>query len=151
MSAHVRPDVLDPPIGAVEASPVLQIFADSADIALAAALARGLQEEGLAVVGGVFDPARVFAVIVIWSPTSLASPAMIAAARAAEAARPIIPVCVGDARPPADFGNPAPLPLDGWSGDRADRAGGSCSTNSNSPRCRSGPAGASARLVLRLP
>ncbi|MBY0422366.1 MAG: hypothetical protein K2Q06_08690, partial [Parvularculaceae bacterium] len=98
---------------------VLQIFADSADAALAARVADALYAEGHAVRGGAFDPDDVDAVIVIWSEAAIASPAMLAAAAAASVARPLVPLSVGGVDPQA-ASFPEPMPLDGWSGDRAD-------------------------------
>lgn len=118
MAARAPSDILEAPSPAT--APVLQIFADSADAVLALAIARGFQAEGAEVIGGALDADRVSAVVVIWSQASLTSPAMIAAARAAQAERPIIPISVDGAEPPAGFLRPAPLPLDGWSGDRTD-------------------------------
>lgn len=98
----------------------LQIFADSCDAGLAATIARELATKGHAVVGGAHDPETIDAVLVIWSDGALKSPAMLAAARAAQSSTPIIPVSVGAVAAPPDFPEPAPMPLDGWLGDPDD-------------------------------
>ncbi len=94
----------------------LQIFADSSNADLAALIAQALAREGHSVVGGAHNLETIDAVVVIWSEGALQSPAMLAAARAAQRTTPIIPVSVGAVSAPPDFPDPQPMPLDEWRG-----------------------------------
>jgi formylglycine-generating enzyme required for sulfatase activity len=58
--------------------------------------------------------------IVIWSPASSQSPAVIDCARQALAARVLVPVSIGKAPPPASFEHLWPMDIAGWCGDPQD-------------------------------
>lgn len=98
----------------------LQIYAAAADEAAADILARALHAEGCHIVNGSFDPARADAVIVLWSPASVRSQKLVAAAHAPLAAGALIPVSIGAAEPPEGFRHLAPAGLDGWKGEPDD-------------------------------
>ena len=56
------------------------------------------------------------AMIVIWSTSSISSPAVIAEARAALARRALTPVAIGKVEPPPSFQHLWPIELSGWTG-----------------------------------
>ncbi len=56
------------------------------------------------------------AMIVIWSTSSISSPAVIAEARAALARRSLTPVAIGKVEPPPSFQHLWPIELSGWTG-----------------------------------
>lgn len=60
------------------------------------------------------------ALVAVWSPAMLHDAAAIEEARAALAARLLVPVSVGRVDPPSSFAHLPPIDLAGWNGDAAD-------------------------------
>ena len=94
----------------------VQIYASTNDAAFADLIAYALHAEGCEIVNGAFDPLTCDAVIVLWSPASIASHKLISATRAPLVAGALASVSIDHAHPPEGFREKAAIGLDGWTG-----------------------------------
>lgn len=97
-----------------------QIYAATANAAFAEKIAAALNAEGIEVVTGEYAMSGAAAVIVVWSPASIGSRRLIAAAQSPLAASALVPVSIGGVDPPDGFMHLQPVDLGGWAGSPDD-------------------------------
>lgn len=99
---------------------VVQLLAASANANFADKIAKALLRAGYRLDPGAFDPARIDAVVVLWTGVALDKPGLIEVARDAWKARRLTPVSIGRVEPPFGSRDVAPMDLAGWRGDDGD-------------------------------
>ena len=99
---------------------VVQLLAASANANFADKIAKALLRAGYKLDPGAFDPARIDAVVVLWTGVALDKPGLIEVARDAWKARRLTPVSIGRVEPPFGSRDVAPMDLAGWRGDDGD-------------------------------
>ncbi len=99
---------------------VVQLLAASANANFADKIAKALLRAGYRLDPGEFDPARIDAVVVLWTGVALDKPGLVAVAREAWKARRLTPVSIGRVEPPFGSRDVAPMDLAGWRGDDGD-------------------------------
>ncbi|WP_375201821.1 SUMF1/EgtB/PvdO family nonheme iron enzyme [Hyphococcus sp.] len=99
---------------------VVQLLAASANANFADKIAKALLRAGYRLDPGEFDPARIDAVVVLWTGVALDKPGLIDVAREAWKARRLTPVSIGRVEPPFGSRDVAPMDLAGWRGDDGD-------------------------------